>query len=1315
MNVGRFVTSATIVAFALGAVLLNGVPARADDMEMSFEVGPVAGSFAEFEQLPILSVEEQLANEPLLGGPDPAKGDIGQEIWEPIPRPSEDLGLRGLRVDECCSVGSFAQPISNTSNFFHGNVIGVLPSAVDGAAYLRDFSVELRFTGSAQLTFTVYHFRRDISCCRYEPVAIRKVTYTGNGTRTFYSSGEFNPPLELSPDTLNGQPVIAYYALGIGWEDPLITYGRSTGEDLPDPFCVGTIQGYWGLDQNPPSIGDTGLINLPSPLYTRGALSMDICFAGPPAACCLPDGTCVDVDQPNICELQGGEFTRGGVQCPGPGAPNLCPLPKGACCFGDGICDYTTEYRCEDEVGGTWQEGRECAPHNPCRGGTGACCLPDGSCVDDMLPGDCLALDGLFTDEDKLCADPSVTCLPRGACCLAIPGLRGENCDVRLESECAGGNVYQGDGTHCPSDPYFPFDPCDETLGACCLYDGGCLPAVTEYACWDNPTGYPGSWTAGASCAAADCDENVLGACCDGTTCIGDETVDECLGCVDVSTTGSPCPGGMFMTTNGPCPDTGYPGECMFEDIDWFEGQPCDYGACLSEGAIGPCCVLGECQVTTELECQVLGGIYGGNAGSAGFMACNDNGYPAACSSSGTMGACCLTDSMGEPYCKLLSSAECATTNGWFSGEGIACTGLICAIGNCCDAMDQCTETRKLECANPEDWKSGQHCSDGPYSPNPCLPIGACCFYEGQCDELNEVQCINLGGTYQGDETECSPSLCPPPPEGACCYNDTTCAYLEESECDATGGTFQGDGVECTEGLCPAVGACCHHNGVFYTCSLEEEDNCLNVIEGEFAGAGSTCLNSPCQFGACCELDGTCTEEFKAACALNDEGVFLGNGSTCSAASCPARGACCLGTNGCAELTLAECNSNGGQFNGVGVPCDSTICEEIACCLPSGNCRDKIVSVCASSNGFAGLPGQTCSSGDLCTEGACCVSGGCGPANQLQCQSVGGQFKGAGTLCDTPGICDDIRACCVPGDGCRDLLVDYCIASNGVIGEPGQLCSSGDLCTPGACCLQGGGAANACDPTKNQLECQAELTFVSFQGAGAMCTPDPCNTGLCCLLDGMCEDDGGNGLMEIDCAAWPGAEFVAGQECATYTCTDKCAAYTSYDFDGDGTVDLADFAAFQRCFGTPSSASCLCVFDADEDGDVDILDFEAFQTQITGPNVAKGACCRLNGLCEDDGGAGLASSACTQWGGSNYVPGGTCGSMTCPDVCAGFPGSTSDFDGSGSVNLWDFSAFQLCFGANPGDECMCVFDDNENGNIDLADFAAFALAIESTK
>jgi hypothetical protein len=60
------------------------------------------------------------------------------------------------------------------------------------------------------------------------------------------------------------------------------------------------------------------------------------------------------------------------------------------------------------------------------------------------------------------------------------------------------------------------------------------------------------------------------------------------------------------------------------------------------------------------------------------------------------------------------------------------------------------------------------------------------------------------------------------------------------------------------------------------------------------------------------------------------------------------------------------------------------------------------------------------------------------------------------------------------------------------------------------------------------------------------------------------------------------------------------------DADGDGDIDLTDYAAFADCLFGPQALpapteTCLENFDAEGDGDVDLADFAAFSRALTVP------------------------------------------------------------------------------------------------------------------
>ena len=58
------------------------------------------------------------------------------------------------------------------------------------------------------------------------------------------------------------------------------------------------------------------------------------------------------------------------------------------------------------------------------------------------------------------------------------------------------------------------------------------------------------------------------------------------------------------------------------------------------------------------------------------------------------------------------------------------------------------------------------------------------------------------------------------------------------------------------------------------------------------------------------------------------------------------------------------------------------------------------------------------------------------------------------------------------------------------------------------------------------------------------------------------------------------------------------------DYDGDGVIDLADFANLPPCLTGPGPTTCLTgcdVFDLDADDDIDLTDFAGFQNALTAP------------------------------------------------------------------------------------------------------------------
>lgn len=115
--------------------------------------------------------------------------------------------------------------------------------------------------------------------------------------------------------------------------------------------------------------------------------------------------------------------------------------------------------------GGAVPANFEVAVRVACAGlGLGACCLPDGSCLD-IDTASCTALGGVFSGKGSSCGTTTCAQPPTGACCLT------SGCMITNQFFCAAnGGTFQGVGTGC----------------------GGCAPA-TEFIEFSDAGSLPGS------------------------------------------------------------------------------------------------------------------------------------------------------------------------------------------------------------------------------------------------------------------------------------------------------------------------------------------------------------------------------------------------------------------------------------------------------------------------------------------------------------------------------------------------------------------------------------------------------------------------------------------------------------------------------------------------------------------------------------------------------------------------------------------------------------------------------------------------------
>lgn len=364
------------------------------------------------------------------------------------------------------------------------------------------------------------------------------------------------------------------------------------------------------------------------------------------------------------------------------------------------------------------------------------------------------------------------------------------------------------------------------------------------------------------------------------------------------------------------------------------------YTCCVGQGdQSGACCFSDEtCQIQTQNDCSAMEGYIWMGAGS--LCAADDTCPP-------TRGACC-DDTTGACTPDLYPDFCFGT----FVGYGTSCDPNPCSEGGaCCGLSGECFDTLEGPCTSGVVWpgglwQEGTICNpdgDPNTDDNPCPQPGACCNTDGTCsDDQAEQGCI---GNFMGEDITCSE-----PPEilcggvGACCVAGA-CWETYEAECGSgddehESGVFQGAGTTCQNVSCPGSGACCYLNGM---CTDGMSEGTCDITVGFFQGAGSTCSDTSCAYGACCNSDtNECNMRFETACT--SDGNYWLSGMMCSDNPC-VEGACCRENDGeCVEATRwgpSGCETYGYTWVG-DTECTVDTCDFLkgACCRESdGECE----------------------------------------------------------------------------------------------------------------------------------------------------------------------------------------------------------------------------------------------------------------------------------------------------------------------------------------------------------------------------------------
>ena len=425
---------------------------------------------------------------------------------------------------------------------------------------------------------------------------------------------------------------------------------------------------------------------------------------------CGPAGSdcCVEFGLFN-CRVPAGE-----PFCPPLGQDCVCEPDTGACCLPDGTCvDGVPQSACP--AAGTWLAGQTCGP-------VVACCFPSGVCQE-MNEACCLAAMG--TPSGAACGDI-------GACCDPVTG----DCSMEFEACCAG-TWYTGD--------------CLPTQ-ACCLPNGQCLDLDPR--CCQDMGGSP----QGPACANAD---NVP----PGGNGVDDACEPPALVCplppdkLCAARQATDCP-----TTDPATNDTCRPRVMQLVD----DGT----------GTLVP--------VAVECDC------FEGECGQVEYLP----GFGVRCP-----GVCPVDPAdICEVIIDGVGTGQTFVSNGdprLHDGADIICDCLPDDLGSCCDGNGNCTVTTQANCPVPPNlsWTTG----------GTCTPTGACCVdttgdgLPDTCQVMAQDCCAALPNSSFVAGGDCLNV-------GACCVDDNAdgtfdrCQIMPEDCCAGVpGGSFAGAGTTCPD------------------------------------------------------------------------------------------------------------------------------------------------------------------------------------------------------------------------------------------------------------------------------------------------------------------------------------------------------------------------------------------------------------------------------------------------------------------------------------------------------------------------------------
>lgn len=1053
-------------------------------------------------------------------------------------------------------------------------------------------------------------------------------------------------------------------------------------------------------------------------------------------ACCLGDGTCVEVTL-NSCNNQGGQYFGDASTC----AMTACP-GTGRCCFNAGTeCTIVTEAACIANFAGDFTDGLTCQV---------ACPIPptNDECAQaiPILCGTNVTVDNTTATENP--GDPLFSCQFNGP----NPGVG----TIWFSFEATDTTAFV---QTCDS-----VAPADDTLIA--VYDGTC-GGLVEIACSEDDCNgllselcvenlIIGNTYFIQAASFAEADRGAItvqvdcpcpsGACCTDAGC-QTQTPQSCAAA-----------GGTYLGDDIVCNPTSCFGACCFADGTCAD---LDSGDCANQlgffEGVGTFCANTVCPIRpTNLTCDtallldpVTDLPY---AEVLGFEFATSDGPTGSCDGFGAVGTM-----QNDLWWEITPTENCQLRVTVTPAAGfdpiivirdscIPGTELACADETALGVVEQ------LEFILTQGVTYFIQIGDTGVAPGGgdatveilCGQVGSCCLPDNRCVVNQDADCAALGGTFGGPDTDCGF-------RGACCLPGT-CVVTSQECCIAAAGAYVGDGTSCGDvagmpdtyssgpvGLpindnaatlsdinVPDIGSVADVNvsmNIAHTFQADLEIDVIHsgitvrVMEDQCGGnndinatwddeaAGPVVCAEPTvgtfmPLNALDAFDGTDRSGIWTLSVFDDAGADQGTlndwaviidgvgASPCDAGT----GACCIDEVTCTpNQTVAQCSAAGGTYLGNDTICEAGACDIRGACCDNitGGCTVQSEANCIAGNGTYQGDFSNCSTtmcpiilGACCNADATCSSG----ITFDNCEGVGGFWQGPNSVCSTL-----TGACCYPGAECRLATQECCDATSGLFQGVGITCGGesdsgfvGLAINDNATTMS---SINVADPgTLSDVDVFLDITHtwigdldisLEHNGVTIAILNDPCGNFDDLLVT---LDDAG---APIVCGAPTTGVVIPTNPLAGFNGLDKQGLWNLSVFDDTGgdTGTLNQWRLIVRSDGDinpcQSGIGACCT---SESVCVDNQSFEQCNAANglylgVGSVCSPGICSVVGACCDPETGlcTEVSQLACENGGGLFQGNNSNCATTQCAEV----PGACCNTDGSCSNNV----TFLACTGA----------------------------------